>query len=199
VTLTIAVAVFSVIFLAELPDKSMFAAVLLATRGRPISVWAGAALAFAVHTALAVTIGGVLFALLPPRAVEAIVALLFLGGGVFALRDSVAAESSKGERLTHVPGARRTLATAFLAIFLAEWGDLTQILTATLTAQFHDPLAVGLGAVSALWAVAALAVGAGRLLERLPMSIVRRLTGIVLIVLAVLVGIEAATGLSGLL
>jgi putative Ca2+/H+ antiporter (TMEM165/GDT1 family) len=80
--LTIAVAVFPVIFLAELPDKSMFAALLLATRGRPISVWAGAALAFAVHTALSVTIGGVLFALLPPRVVEAIVALLFLGGGV---------------------------------------------------------------------------------------------------------------------
>ena len=77
-TVTIAVAVFPVIFLAELPDKSMFAALLLATRGRPISVWAGAALAFAVHTALAVTIGGVLFALLPPRVVEAIVALLFL-------------------------------------------------------------------------------------------------------------------------
>jgi Ca2+/H+ antiporter, TMEM165/GDT1 family len=197
VTLAIAVAVFPVIFLAELPDKTMFASLLLATRGRPVSVWAGAALAFVVHVALAVTIGGVLFALLPHRAVEAIVALLFLGGGVFALRDSVAAESSKGERATQVTGARRTLGTAFVVIFLAEWGDLTQIVTATLAAQYHDPLAVGLGAVSALWAVAALAVSAGQLLERLPMSLVRRLTGIVLIVLAVLVGIEAATGLSG--
>ncbi len=44
--------------------------------------------------------------------------------------------------------------TAFLVFFVAEWGDLTQILTANLAARYHSALSVGLGATLALWAVA---------------------------------------------
>ena len=41
-----------------------------------------------------------------------------------------------------VASHRRVMVTAFLVIFLAEWGDLTQILTANLAAHYHDPLSV---------------------------------------------------------
>lgn len=47
--------------------------------------------------------------------------------------------------------ARRTVGTALGVIFLVEWGDLTQILTASLAARDHDPLSVGTGALPALW------------------------------------------------
>ncbi len=82
-------------------------------------------------------------------------------------------------------------------IFLAEWGDLTQILTATLAAQYRALLAVALAAILALWSVAALAVTAGRLLGRLPMSLVRRLTAVVLVLLALVAGAEAVFGWAG--
>jgi putative Ca2+/H+ antiporter (TMEM165/GDT1 family) len=40
--------VFGLTFLAELPDKSLFASLLLGTRYRPAHVWAGVAAAFLV-------------------------------------------------------------------------------------------------------------------------------------------------------
>ena len=89
------------------------------------------------------------------------------------------------------------MATAFAVIFVAEWGDLTQILTATLAAHYQDVLTVAVASACALWAVAALAVTAGRLLERLPMTMVRRLTAVILVVLAVIAGAEALTGWAG--
>ena len=58
----VALICFPVIFLGELPDKTMFASLLMATHGRPRQVWLGAAGAFAVHVVLAVTIVGIPFA-----------------------------------------------------------------------------------------------------------------------------------------
>jgi len=79
-----------------------------------------------------------------------------------------------------------------LVIFLAEWGDLTQILTANLAAHYHSPLSVGVGAVLALWAVAALAVIGGQsLLRIINIRTVRYVTAAVLLVLALLAAFEA--------
>ncbi len=50
-------AVFAVIFLAELPDKTALAALVLATRYRPLPVFVGAALALTVQSAVAVAAG----------------------------------------------------------------------------------------------------------------------------------------------
>src|SRR5205807_5262776 len=66
-------AVFPVIFIGELPDKTMFASVVMASRGHPRAVWVGAAGAFAVHVVIATTVGVGLVHLLPHRAVEALV------------------------------------------------------------------------------------------------------------------------------
>jgi putative Ca2+/H+ antiporter (TMEM165/GDT1 family) len=71
--------------------------------------------------------------------------------------------------------------TAFVVIFVAEWGDITQILTANLAAHYHSPLSVALGAVLALWCVAALAVASGQSLLRLiDVATVRIVTAVVL-------------------
>jgi putative Ca2+/H+ antiporter (TMEM165/GDT1 family) len=151
----IAAAVFPVIFVGELPDKTMFASLVLASRGRPRAVWLGAAGAFLLHVVIATTIGVGLFALLPHRAVEAVVALLFLAGAAYALREGLKDETALIER--EAASHRRTVVTAFTVIFIAEWGDLTQILTANLAARYHSPLSVGVGSTLALWSIAALA------------------------------------------
>ena len=195
--LSIFFAVFPVIFVAELPDKTMFASLILSTRGHRLAVWFGASLAFAVHVVIAVTIGTALFRVLPDQLVKAAVALMFLAGAVFAWRDSVSAQEEQGEESVRRATRQTALATAFAVIFVAEWGDLTQILTATLAAHYQDVLTVAVASACALWAVAALAVTAGRLLERLPMTMVRRLTAVILVVLAVIAGAEALTGWAG--
>jgi len=191
--LGIAAAVFPIIFIGELPDKTMFASLVLATRGRPRSVWLGAAAAFLLHVVIATTIGVGLFALLPHRAVDGLVAGLFLAGAVYAFIEGGRDETKLIDRET--TSHRRVVTTAFVVIFLAEWGDLTQILTANLAAHYHSPLSVGLGAVLALWCVAALAVASGQsLLRVVSISVVRRVTGVVLLVLAGVATWSAITG-----
>ena len=180
--LLIAVAVFPVIFIGELPDKTMFASLVMATRGRPRQVWLGAAAAFVVHVTIATTVGVALFALLPHRVVEAIVAAMFLFGAAYAWREAGETEGAiAAERVS----SHGVILTAFVVIFLAEWGDLTQILTANLAARYHSPLSVGLGAIVALWLVAAIAVASGQTLLRfVNVATIRKITAAVLVALA---------------
>ena len=86
----------------------------------------------------------------------------------------------------------RVALASFGVVFLGEWGDITQITTANLAARYNDPLSVGVGALLALWSVSALALTVGRgLVQRIPARLVRRFTGVVLAVLAVLTVVEA--------
>jgi len=193
VHLAVVVAVFPIIFVGELPDKTMFASLVLSTRGRPAIVWLGAAGAFAVHVIIATTIGVALFHLLPQRALEALVAAMFLVGAALALREGVKERQEEALVEREVASHRRTAVTAFLVIFIAEWGDLTQVLTANLAAHYHDALSVGVGALLALWTVAALAVVSGQsLLRVINIATVRIVTAVVLTGLAGWAAWEAA-------
>jgi putative Ca2+/H+ antiporter (TMEM165/GDT1 family) len=181
-------AVFPIIFIGELPDKTMFASLVMSTRGRPALVWVGAAAAFAVHVVIAVTIGVALFHLLPHQVLDAVVAGMFLVGAALAVREAIKENKERQDEEIverEVASHRRVAVTAFLVIFLAEWGDLTQILTANLAAHYHNPFSVGVGAVLALWAVAALAVIGGQsLLRYINLFTIRILTAVVLVALA---------------
>lgn len=187
---TIAV-VFGVLFIAELPDKSMFASLVLSTRFRKSFVWLGAAAAFLVHVIIAVTAGRVM-TLLPHKALELIVGLLFLiGAGLltFGKDEDESDERRKLELKTKNKSDTfgKVFATSFVVIFLGEWGDLTQIATANYAAKFHDPLSVGIGAVAALWSVAALGVSLGsKLVGRIPARTLQRVTALVLLFFAAL-------------
>ncbi|MDQ1481442.1 MAG: Ca2+/H+ antiporter, family [Actinomycetota bacterium] len=181
--LAVIAAVFPIIFIGELPDKSMFASLVMAARGRPFAVWLGAASAFLVHVVIAVTIGVAVFNLLPRRVLDFVIAVLF---GFSSYLAFAAARPSPRVEPVEKPDSGRVFATAFGVIFLAEWGDLTQVLTANLSARYHAPLSVAVGAALALWAVAGLAVIGGHgLLSRLPTRPLRLVTGSVLAVLAV--------------
>jgi putative Ca2+/H+ antiporter (TMEM165/GDT1 family) len=189
-----ALAVFPLILFAELPDKTMFASLVLSSRGRPLAVWIGAALAFLVHVAIAVSIGVGLFHLLPHRVVDLVVALLFVVGAVLAFAVSEEEEEHVAEEIVGATRTRvhRVITTAFVVIFVAEWGDLTQVLTANLATRYNDPWSVAIGAVLALWSVAAIAVVSGQgLLRVMPGTVLRRLTGVVCIVLAVVALVAA--------
>jgi putative Ca2+/H+ antiporter (TMEM165/GDT1 family) len=199
-SLAVAAIAFGVVFLAELPDKSMIASLVLGTRYRPLYVWVGAAAAFAVHVVIAVAAGGVL-ALLPHRLVQAIVAVLFFAGAAILLfgKESHEEESGVDESGNDVENAastfRRVAALSFAVIFVGEWGDITQIATANLAAKYHDPVGVGIGALLGLWTVVAIGVVAGsKLVEHVPLALVRRITGLILAALGVVSTVAAIRG-----
>jgi putative Ca2+/H+ antiporter (TMEM165/GDT1 family) len=178
----IALAVFPIIFIGELPDKTMFASLVMATRGRPLFVWLGAAGAFVVHVVIATTIGVAIFKLLPHRVVEGIVAGMFLLGAFYALREGMKDEEELSEKEASKHGV---VLTAFIVIFVAEWGDLTQILTVNLAAHYHNALSVAVGATLALWAVAGIAVVSGQTILRfVNVATIRKVTAVVLVALA---------------
>lgn len=181
--LAVAATVFGLVFAAELPDKTALASLVLGSRYRPVFVFAGVAAAFAIHAVLAVAAGSLL-ALLPHRAVEAVVAVLFAAGAVLLLRGRKADEDEQ-RSVRGRAGFWRVAAISFAVVLVAEFGDLTQILTAALAARYHDPIAVGIGAVLALWSVAALAVAGGRsLLRVMPLAWISRLAAVAMLVLA---------------
>jgi putative Ca2+/H+ antiporter (TMEM165/GDT1 family) len=193
-SLAIIATAFAVIFPAELPDKTALASLVLGSRYRPLYVFAGVAAAFAVHVGLAIAAGSAL-ALLPHRPLEIVVAVLFALGAVLLLRgrhDDGADEHVElhGKK----PGFWRVAWTSFAVVAVAEFGDLTQIATASLAAHYHDPLSVGIGAVLALWAVAALAIAGGRgLLKLIPLTWITRIAAAIMLVLA---GISLAAAFS---
>jgi hypothetical protein len=132
VQLGIVAIVFALVFVAELPDKTMIATLIMGSRYRPLLVWIGATVAFAIHAGLAVAVGQLL-QLLPHRWIEAVTAGLFAGGAAYLLfvPEKVQEEEGEKEADTTHRGAK-TIGAAFLVIFVGEFGDLTQILTANL-------------------------------------------------------------------
>ncbi|MGH3183701.1 MAG: TMEM165/GDT1 family protein [Streptosporangiaceae bacterium] len=228
--LTLLAGVFGVIFVAELPDKTALASLVLGTRYRPGFVFVGVAAAFAVHVIIAVAAGSAL-SLAPHRIVEAIVAVLFLAGAVLMLRrgganhadpptsgsaptrdeqapgsgsdtaerrppDTAAVLTrARSQRVVRPSGFWKAAATSFGVLFVAEFGDLTQIVTANLAAKYHDPVSVGVGAMLGLWAVGGLAVLGGRqLLRWIPLAWIARVAALVMTVLAVISAVRAISG-----
>ena len=146
---------FALIFVAELPGKSTLASFLLAARTRPLPVFLGACAAYIVHSAIAVAAGS-LVGLLPVRPVQVAVGMIFLILAVILWRHR---EQSTSEAIAEKIRFSKTLATAFTVVFIAQWGDPTQIATAALAAKYAAATwTVFLSATLALWAVTGLAV-----------------------------------------
>jgi Ca2+/H+ antiporter, TMEM165/GDT1 family len=174
--------VFGTVLVAELPDNSGLASLVLSTRYRAGGVLAGAAAAFAVHVVLAVTCGSLL-GLLPHRVVLIAVVVVFLAGAVLVLRGDND-DDDEGRRGA-AAGFWTVAATSFGVILLAELGDLSDIVIANFAARYHDPVAVGIGSVLALWSVVALAIVGGRGLQRiLPLRWIARLAALAMVVMA---------------
>ncbi|MFF0061761.1 TMEM165/GDT1 family protein [Streptomyces sp. NPDC005279] len=183
ISFTVMAITFGVVFLAELPDKTALAGLMLGTRYRASYVFAGVAAAFAVHVALAVAAGSVL-TLLPHRLVQAVVGLLFLAGALLLLmkKDDGDEENIKApadQSFWKVSGA------GFMLILVAEFGDLTQVMTANLAARYDSPLSVGVGAVLALWAVAGMGILGGRtLMKYVPLRLITKVAACLMLALA---------------
>ena len=194
---------FALIFPVELPDKTFVATLVLATRYRPLLVWIGVSAAFVVQCLVAVVAGGLL-SLLPSALVGAVAGALFLVGAVVLWRGAASADAEETVE-EQEPAAETTaelhgfkvVATSFGVLFLAEWGDLSQLLTAGLAARYHDPLSVFVGSWLALVTVAGLAVILGRTLLRfVRLSTISRIGAVVCLLLACLAAYDVVRSLN---
>jgi Ca2+/H+ antiporter, TMEM165/GDT1 family len=205
VDLAVVALTFAAIFVVELPDKTFIATLVLSTRFRPLLVWLGVGLAFAVQTGIAVGLGKAA-SFLPTDVVRGGAAVLFLAGSALLFRaartadaEEAGTEAEYAERAgrvsqgstsgtdstTGTSGGWKAVAASFLVLFAAEWGDLSQLLTLSLVAKYDDPVSVFLGAFGALLAVSGLAVLVGRaLLNRVSLRLLHYVGGSVCLVLA---------------
>lgn len=182
--LALALSVFGVVFVAELPDKTMIATIIMGSRGSTTAVWAGASSAFVVQMAIA-ALAGRLVALLPHTAVEIVVTVLFLAGAAYLLlvSETKVAEKGNDEAKGETPGTFvKVAATAFVVIFIGEFGDLTQIVTMNFAASSHQPGTVFAAASVAMISVAALGAFGGQFLQRfVSLATIRRIGGFVML------------------
>jgi len=184
---------FGAIFVVELPDKTFIATLVMSTKMRPLFVWIGVGLAFMVQTGVAVAIGKAA-SFLPEQLIHAVAALMFVIGAVILFRAARTADADEGaqedEYAAKADSAAhgfKVVATSFLVLFAAEWGDLSQLLTISLVAKYDDPVSVFIGAWGALLAVSGLAVIVGRLLlQRVRLSVLHYVGAAVCVFMAAL-------------
>jgi putative Ca2+/H+ antiporter (TMEM165/GDT1 family) len=197
VVLSVVAAAFVLILPVELPDKTLFATLVLATRLKPLPVFTGVGLAFAVQSLVAVTAGSLL-GLLPHYVVTAAVALLFLVGAVVLWRS--ARSGPEDEELVETPEHPpfwRAAALSFGVLFAAEWGDFSQLATAGLAAHYDAPVSVFVGSLAALLVVSGLAVLLGKkLADRLPIALIHRVAAVLFLAFAVLAVVETVRSLT---
>jgi putative Ca2+/H+ antiporter (TMEM165/GDT1 family) len=199
VVLSVVLAAFVLILPVELPDKTLFATLVLATRFPPLPVFVGVGAAFGLQVAIAVTAGSLL-SLLPQALVSGVVAVLFLVGAILLWREARkgAEDSEAAAQARENTSFVRAAAISFGVLFAAEWGDLSQLATAGLAARYAEPLSVFVGSWAALLVISGLAAFLGRkLADRLPVSLLHRIAAGLFLVFAVIAVVETVRELAG--
>lgn len=186
--------VLALVFVVELPDKTMIATLVLSSRYRPLPVLAGVGAAFALQMGLAVAVGGAL-GLLPRPLTLGVVAALFAVGSVLLFRESRGGEDGLPRETPAANSALRIALISFGVLLVAEFGDGSQLAAAAMSARYGEPLSVFLGAWLAEIAVCTIAALAGRALLRIvPVHWVQRVAAVVFALFALLVVMEIVRG-----
>jgi putative Ca2+/H+ antiporter (TMEM165/GDT1 family) len=178
--------VFALMFVLELPDKTFVATIIMATKAPPALIVLGGSVALVLQMGIAVGAGSLL-TFFPAHWKDLVVGLLFVGGAAYLLFVPESKEEEKGEReasLGSAGGKWKAITTAFVVIFIGEFGDLTQIQAANFEARLHQPLEVFLASSIALIAVSFLGAYSGKALQRvIPLNRIRMGGGLIFAVL----------------
>lgn len=181
-----AVVTFFAIALAELPDKTMLATLMLSsTYKNRLAVWCGVTLGYATHVIIAVSFGAVLTAF-PRRPLHMLVGALFITGGILTLRKHDDNSNSNSNRRAESLHPTRIIWIAASVILIAEFADLTQLATAGLAVRFDDPVSVAIGAILALSTVSGIGVLAGSWIQQhVPLRVIQKIAGTIFLLIGV--------------
>lgn len=182
----------AVVALAEIGDKTMLLAMLLAARFRaPAPIAAGILLATLANHFLAALVGAQAAAWLDSVPFRYAVAAGFVAMALWTLIPD------KFEEDDHPRSRGGAFLTTLVAFFLVEIGDKTQIATIALGARFSDALTVTIGTTLGMMAANAPVLWLGdRLASRLPLRKIRIAAAALFVVLGLWLAAETA-GLPG--
>ena len=131
----------ALVALAEIGDKTMLLAIVLATRfRRPLPIIAGIFFATIANHALAAWAGSLAAEFFAGQTFRLIVAASFIVMGLWTLVPDKF-EDDDAPAVT----ARGAFLTTLVAFFIVEMGDKTQLATVALGAQYHDVALVAAG------------------------------------------------------
>lgn len=170
----------AVVALAEIGDKTMLLAIVLAARLRaPWAILAGILVATLANHALAALLGKEVAGLLEAPWFRIAVALGFI---------AMAAWTLVPDKLDDDEDTIRTRSSAFLttlvSFFLVEMGDKTQVATIALAAHYQSVLAVTAGTTLGMMLANGPAVFLGKAIERrISMKLTRALAALLFLVL----------------
>jgi Ca2+/H+ antiporter, TMEM165/GDT1 family len=178
-------ATYGAVFVAEIVgDKLLYTTGVLAARYRTLPIMIGMAFAFMLKMGVAVAVGEAI-SKLPPILVACVTAVSFIGVAVTVWR-----KDERRSQRQDVPHHKAAM-VSFAAIFFSEWGDVGQITAAAMSAKYHVPMIVWLGAVGAMVTkgILAASIGAGVrgwIQEHVPPRIIRYAGVAALVVLGIL-------------
>ena len=167
--------------LAEIGDKTQLLSLLLASRYRkPIPIIAAIFFATIANHALAAWLGVVVSDYLSPEVLKWVVVVSFLAmAGWILIPDKLDGDEEISSRGPFV--------ASFIAFFIAEIGDKTQIATSILGAQYADALLwVILGTTIGMLLANVPVVVIGKLsADKMPLALIRKITALLFVGLAI--------------
>lgn len=167
--------------LAEIGDKTQLLSLLLASRYRkPLPIIAAIFLATIANHAVAAWLGVLVSDLLTPSVLKWVVVASFVAMALWVL---IPDKLDEDEKISN----RGPFVASFIAFFIAEIGDKTQIATSILGAQYADALLwVILGTTIGMLLANVPVVLIGKLsAERLPLALIRKVTATLFALLAI--------------
>jgi Ca2+/H+ antiporter, TMEM165/GDT1 family len=175
---------FGLVFVAELGDKTQIAVLTLSAKYGFKRVFLGAAVAFLILNAVAVSIGVVFYDFVPHKVLKYIVSGIFIIAGIVSLLQREEKEEEQAGRFQKL---QNPLLATFLLICLMELGDKTQLSMVALTAKYNQPFFVFIGGTLALWADTLLGALAGKWIGgKVPRVWIHRVSGIIFLAIGII-------------
>jgi putative Ca2+/H+ antiporter (TMEM165/GDT1 family) len=195
--------VFGAVFVAELTDKDALLLLSLATKMRPLVVFAAGSIAFTITSVVIVAFGSILVVYIPIYWIKLAGGAIMLAYAVLeyvrGLRVSAKLEKDEERFIKHV-GRKEIYAILGIVaslIVLDLAGDATELLIIVFVAQYGDALLVLAGAVTALVAASALETVLGNRLGRfLSSRNIRNLSVLVFLVIGSVIVVSTLFRLS---
>jgi Ca2+/H+ antiporter, TMEM165/GDT1 family len=177
----------TVVALAEVGDKTMLLAIVLAARLRAHwQILAGILVATLANHVLAALVGSQVAGLVDALWFRLAVALGFIAMAGWTLLPDRLDEQDRN--FTHRSSA---FLTTLVAFFLVEMGDKTQVATVALAAQYHSVIAVALGTTLGMMIANAPAVFLGeKVMERVSLKAARIAAALLFAALGILQLVE---------
>ena len=170
-----------IVALAEIGDKTQLLAFILAAKFRkPLPIILGILVATLANHAFAGALGSWITALMTPQTLRWVLGVSFIAMAIWTLiPDKFDEDDAKLARFG-------VFGTTFIAFFLAEMGDKTQVATVALAAQYNAFIAVVAGTTLGMMIANVPAVLLGdRIAHRMPVKVVHAIAAAIFAVIGV--------------